>query len=51
MLVLRPLGRGNWSPVRIMIDETRNAPKPLFFRKGERVELGGIKFRVVRVHA
>lgn len=51
MLVLRPPGRGNWSPVRIIIDETRNAPKPLLFRKGERVTLGGIVFRVVRVHA
>jgi len=47
MLILRPQGRGNWAVTRITIDGGRLGP--MTFRKGQRIELGGIVFRVVRV--
>ena len=50
MLVLRPPGRGNWQPVRVMIDESKHAPQPMLFKPGDRVPLAGVLFRVVRVH-
>jgi hypothetical protein len=48
-LVLRPPGRGNWKPVVLRIDQSRNTPLPLEFHRGQRVELGGHVFRVVGV--
>lgn len=48
MLVLRPLGRGNWKPTRITIDGNRLGP--MLFRVGQHIPLGGIIFRIVRIH-
>lgn len=49
MLVLRPPGRGNWKPVLLHIDQSRNCPLPLEFHVNQRVELGGYVFRVCKV--
>lgn len=48
-LTLRPIGRGNWAPVQLSITPGRNSPLPLYVAKGQRVELGGQVYRVVRV--
>lgn len=48
MLVLRPLGRGNWAPLRMVLDGTR--AQPLLFRVGSTIELAGAKFRICEVH-
>ena len=40
-LVLRPPGRGNWAPVTIVIEQSKHAPMPLFFRIGQVLEIGG----------
>jgi len=48
-LVLRPPGRGNWTRVVIVIDQSRHSPLPLFFAKGERITLGGRVLRVCEV--
>lgn len=47
-IVLKPLGPGNWTPVLLHIDSSRNAPLPLEFHVGQRVLLG---VRELRVHA
>lgn len=46
-LVLVPPGRGRWSPLTLVIDGARSAP--LFFRVGQRLELGGVTFRISQV--
>ena len=49
MLILRPVGKGNWKPITMTIDGARAAP--LLVRVGDKVPVGGIVFRVVRVQA
>lgn len=51
MLILRRVGRGNWSPVRLAYDPARQdkLPTPLQARVGERVELFGVMYRVSEV--
>jgi len=49
MVVLKPVGRGNWSPVRMVI-EGRHVT-PLLVRPGDRMVLGGVLLRVCEVHA
>jgi hypothetical protein len=51
-LILRRIGRGNWSPVRLAYDPSRQGqlPTPLQARVGERVELFGVVYRVSEVH-
>lgn len=46
-LILVPPGRGRWSPLTVGIEGVRAAP--LFFRVGQRIELGGRVFRIQRV--
>lgn len=48
-LTLRPPGRGNWTPVLLVVDEGRNCPLPLEFHVNQRVELGGHVFRIAKV--
>jgi len=48
MLILRPVGRGNWATTEVSIHGRLGA---LTFAKGQTIELGGVTFRVVRVHA
>lgn len=47
-LVIRPVGRGNWRPVRMTIDDPQRAG-PMLVQPGARFELGGVVWRVVRV--
>jgi hypothetical protein len=49
MLVLKPVGRGNWSALRVTLDGTR--AQPLLFRVGSTIELAGLLFRICEVHA
>ena len=53
ILVLRRLGRGRWSPVRVEFDPKRQAewPTPIEARRGARLELFGVTYRVSRVEA
>lgn len=48
MLVLKPLGRGNWAPLRLTLDGSR--AQPLLFRVGSTIELAGLTFRICEVH-
>jgi hypothetical protein len=48
-LILRPPGRGNWTPVVVTIAQSRHAPVPLEFHVGQRVEFGGQMLRVCAV--
>ena len=48
-IILRPVGRGNWSTVTVEVAGTRATP--LLVRKNDRLTLGGIIYRVVSVQA
>lgn len=50
-LILRRLGRGNWSPVRLAYDPARQdqMPTPIQAKVGELVELFGVVYRVSEV--
>lgn len=47
MLVLRPKGRGNWTPLVITLDGQRATP--LLIRRGQEIAIGGITFRISKV--
>lgn len=47
MLVLKPKGKGNWSPVLLEIRGKRASP--LLIRKGDLITLGGVTFRISKV--
>ena len=49
MLVLKPVGRGNWAALRLVLEGTR--AQPLLFRVGSTIELAGLMFRICEVHA
>ncbi len=49
MLVLKPIGRGNWTPVYMQLSGYR--AQPLLFRVGSTIDLAGLTFRICRVHA
>ena len=46
-LILKPVGRGNWSPTTLQLDGHHHLP--LLVRVGTRLELGGITFRICAV--
>lgn len=46
-LLLRPPGKGNWSPVIVVIDGRHAVP--LEFRRGDLFPLAGQVFRIVKV--
>ena len=48
VVVLRPMGRGNWEPVELRLTG-RRAPPPLFFVIGQRVELACQVFRISEI--
>lgn len=48
MLVLRPIGRGNWTPTYLVVS---GRTSPLLFNVGDRLPFGGAVFRIVRIHA
>lgn len=47
MLVLRPVGRGNWKPLIVVVQGERAAP--MLVRKHDRIPLGGVVYRVAEV--
>lgn len=49
MLVCRPPGRGNWTPVIVAIQESRHAPLPLEVHVGQRLTIAGRELRVCQV--
>ena len=50
-LVLRRIGRGNWSPVSLAYDAAHQGqlPTAVQARVGARFELGGVTYRVSKV--
>jgi hypothetical protein len=55
-VVLKPVGRGRWSPLRVKFEGKHAvsigvmlAHTGLGFQPGQRIELGGIKWRVCSV--
>jgi hypothetical protein len=53
VLILRRVGRGNHSPVRVAFDPARQAewPTPIEARRNARLVLFGVTYRVSRVEA
>lgn len=49
MLILKPIGKGNWAPLRVTVEGKRASP--LLIRKGALLPLGGVVFRVCEVMA
>ena len=47
MLLLRPIGRGNWTPLIVAIEGKRAAP--MLVRRGDRLPIGGVVYRVAKV--
>lgn len=47
MLVLRPKGRGNWTPLIVAIEGKRASP--LLVRSGQMLTLGGVVYRIAKV--
>jgi hypothetical protein len=52
-LILRRLGRGAWSPVRVHYDPQRQAewPVPIDIRIGTRLDLFGVTYRISGIEA
>lgn len=46
-LLLRPVGRGNWTITRLNI--IGGHALPLLFRHGQTIPLGGVTFRICEV--
>jgi hypothetical protein len=49
MLILKPVGSGNWAPVHLVV-EGRHVT-PLLVHIGDRLVLGGVTLRVCEVRA
>lgn len=47
MLVLKPKGRGNWTPLVMAIEGKRLGA--LLIRKGQLLTLGGVVYRIAEV--
>jgi hypothetical protein len=52
-IILRPIGRGGWSPITLQYDaRTRTEqPTPIEYRRGQIVPINGRDYRVSRVIA
>jgi hypothetical protein len=48
-LILRPIGRGNWKPVLLRVEHSKNCPLPLEFHVDQRVTLAGHVLRIAKV--
>lgn len=46
-LILKPVGRGRWRPMTIVIDEWRIPP--MLVAKGQRITIGGVVFRIAEI--
>jgi hypothetical protein len=49
ILILRPPGRGAWTPVVLTFEQSKHSPLPLEVFVGQRWTLGGKVFRVSKV--
>lgn len=49
VLITKPPGRGNWAIVVISVAQSRNAPLPLEFHIGQRINFGERLLRVVAI--
>lgn len=47
MLILKPKGRGRWTPITMAIEGPRASP--LLIRAGQLITLGGVVWRICRV--
>jgi len=47
ILILRPVGRGNWKLLTIRVEGSRATP--LLVQPNDRIPIGGITYRVVSV--
>ena len=47
MLILRPVGRGNWKTAQLSVDGDR--AQPLLVKVGDKFTLAGVTWRVVKV--
>lgn len=50
-LVLKPPGRGKWTPVLLTITPSKHAPLPMYVARGQQVLIAGQVFRVAQVMA
>jgi hypothetical protein len=52
-LVLRPMGRGGWTPLRLEIPPRRKELPllPITVKVGERIEIAGRTFRIAEILA
>lgn len=48
LVILRPIGRGNWEPVEMRLSG-RRAPRPLEFSVNQRLEIAGQAYRVSKI--
>ena len=48
LVLLRPIGRGNWETVELRL-RGRRAPPPMMFTQNQRIELAGQEFRVAKI--
>ncbi len=48
MLILKPKGRGNWACVDVTISGRRALP--LLFQVGQTFTMGGVVWRICRIH-
>lgn len=48
MQILKPKGRGNWSTVDMVISGA--LARPLLFQVGQTFTLGGVVWRICRIH-
>lgn len=48
-LHLRPPGRGNWTPLVLIVSPGKNSPLPLEFYVGQRMDIAGHVFRVAKL--
>lgn len=48
MLILKPKGRGNWRSVDVVI--SGHQALPLLFQVGQTISMGGLVWRICRIH-
>lgn len=47
IVIAKPVGRGNWNRLSMVVEGTR--AQPLLVKPGDRFELAGVTWRVVKV--
>lgn len=49
MIIAKPVGRGNWHQIVVAVDGPR--AQPMLVKAGDRFELAGVIWRIVKVVA